>query len=482
MPTNPPMTLPLDPHLLAQWRFDERKRWEDGRDPAQQGVSMVLGRWPDRLEFRSRTEVPGVADSARSIASTADAAAYRAQLLEVVGRITALGGVAEAAAPAVAAVPADDAADADDWLSRLDARLSSPPPPAAQDATHVAPPASAPADAELPDFLAPAPWEDAAPAPPEDAFYVPPAAEPPAPEIHRARDAVPAVPVLDFVVEPEEPRSENGAEPAGDDSAAASEALPVFAFDRGPAADDPISSTEVEAEDAPRQPSAGGEEADAAAVHAEEAAPEPTVVPAEAPAAVEFQGALPAPEPVGTVDPAEASTSTTVAQPSAGTGADTSAGSPDAEAVRDRLAALGREMGMGVWGRGAAPEAGAAPQVDAAVASRLAALDVVWTDGGRFVGAFLVAPASAAEGLLGLADVLALQPGVGIPFYVVASESSRQALRRAAGRPTFARLNPPLADACRFIAFEALDQALSRVSGFLRYLRPEFVESLAERL
>jgi hypothetical protein len=486
MPVHPPITIPVDPHVLAQWRFDERRRWEEQRDPALQAVSMVLGRWPDRLEFRTRAEVPGVSESARLIAAAADGPAYRAQLLEIASRIGSMTGVTDTphvaeAEPVAAQAPADDpgdAADADDWLSKLDARLSSPPAPAAQDATHVAPrPAVEAADAALPDFLAAAPWESAeaaAPAAPieEDAFYVPPSVAEPAaaPAVDLPSVSAPAVPVLDFVVEPDDAPSGNGEMPP----MRLEEEEPVESPSGiGSISPPPIPTPEPVAA-APSEPVFIDEVA--------YAAPEPGPAPAaEAhppvdvpqPAEAASSAAAPAPALASSTAPAASTV------PPASTASSAGAGS-----VRERLVALGREMGLEVWGRDVAPDAGggALPPLDAAVLRRLASVDVVWAQGGRFVGAFLVAPQPAVAGLLLLSDVLALQPGVEIPFFLVAAEADREELRREASRPTFARLTPPLAEACRFISVEKLADSLANVSAFLRYLRPEFVEALAERL
>jgi hypothetical protein len=112
----------------------------------------------------------------------------------------------------------------------------------------------------------------------------------------------------------------------------------------------------------------------------------------------------------------------------------------------------------------------------------LDSLDVVWTQGGRFVAAFLVAPRPAVNGLLLLSDIAALRPGAEIPFFMVAPDAERAALRGEAARPTFARQSPPLAQSFRFVPAEKLEQSLANVGAFLRYLRPEFVEALAEHL
>ena len=47
-------------------------------------------------------------------------------------------------------------------------------------------------------------------------------------------------------------------------------------------------------------------------------------------------------------------------------------------------------------------------------------------------------------------------------------------------RPTFSRLDPRLAEICRFNPFEELRERLAQVKGFVQYLKPDFLEELSE--
>jgi hypothetical protein len=59
-------------------------------------------------------------------------------------------------------------------------------------------------------------------------------------------------------------------------------------------------------------------------------------------------------------------------------------------------------------------------------------------------------------------------------------KTSAPSLYIARNRPTFARLDPPLSEVCRFISFAELSQKLSEVRDYLRYLRPEFLDELSD--
>jgi hypothetical protein len=73
-----------------------------------------------------------------------------------------------------------------------------------------------------------------------------------------------------------------------------------------------------------------------------------------------------------------------------------------------------------------------------------------------------------------------MQPNLNIPLYLVAPEEKRDKVIAEINRPTFARLDPPLSEVCRFISFAELSQKLSEVRDYVRYLRPEFLDELSE--
>ena len=49
-------------------------------------------------------------------------------------------------------------------------------------------------------------------------------------------------------------------------------------------------------------------------------------------------------------------------------------------------------------------------------------------------------------------------------------------------RPTFSRLKPPLREICRYIPYAALKNKVESARDFLQYLKPEFLDEIAESL
>jgi hypothetical protein len=88
---------------------------------------------------------------------------------------------------------------------------------------------------------------------------------------------------------------------------------------------------------------------------------------------------------------------------------------------------------------------------------------------------------SIYSGLLRMADLLAMQPNIEIPLFIVAPDERRQAVFREIRRPVFASLPTPLARACQFISFQRLDNELDALGDRVKHLRPSFLDELAER-
>jgi hypothetical protein len=79
-----------------------------------------------------------------------------------------------------------------------------------------------------------------------------------------------------------------------------------------------------------------------------------------------------------------------------------------------------------------------------------------------------------------MADLVAMQPNINIPLYLVAPEERRSKVMTEVNRPTFSRLSPPLAGICRYIAFNILRERVEQVAGVVKYLKPEFLDELSE--
>jgi len=164
--------------------------------------------------------------------------------------------------------------------------------------------------------------------------------------------------------------------------------------------------------------------------------------------------------------------------------------------VQWRLLKLGSDMGMSVWvarndwsreWRGARLSdlprlRGELPhQFDQATNRIIEMIDVLWLDGNAIVAAFEIeSTTSIYSGLLRMSDLLAMQPNLNIPLFVVAPESRRSKVFAEVNRPTFSKLSTPLVDVCRYIAFESLERELARVAPFARYLKPDVLQEMSE--
>jgi predicted RNA-binding protein len=116
-------------------------------------------------------------------------------------------------------------------------------------------------------------------------------------------------------------------------------------------------------------------------------------------------------------------------------------------------------------------------QFDEATNKTIELIDVLWLQGNAIVAAFEVeSTTSIYSGLLRMADLIAMQPNLNIPLYLVAPDDRREKVMTEVNRPTFSKLSPPLSEICRYISFNGLNQ----VSSILRFLKPEFMEELSE--
>jgi hypothetical protein len=164
--------------------------------------------------------------------------------------------------------------------------------------------------------------------------------------------------------------------------------------------------------------------------------------------------------------------------------------------IQHLLLTLGSEMGFTVWvarnDRGRIFNGGKLAerfkvkeslplQFDEVTTRTIELIDVLWLKGNAIVAAFEVeSTTSIYSGLLRMSDLLAMQPNLNIPLFIVAPDERRDKVIEEVNRPTFSRLTPPLVEVCRFIAFSALRTRLKEVGAFVRYLKPEFLDELSE--
>jgi hypothetical protein len=164
--------------------------------------------------------------------------------------------------------------------------------------------------------------------------------------------------------------------------------------------------------------------------------------------------------------------------------------------IQWRLMHLGSQMGLNVWaprvdrGRGwNGSKIGDIPtildalptQFDAATTKTVENIDVLWLSGKAIVAAFEVEhTTSIYSGLLRMSDLLTMQPNIDIKLYLVGPDERYSKFTREVPRPTFASRSKPLHTLCRFLPYSKLCQSLEAAKSVLKYLKPEFLDEIAE--
>lgn len=120
-------------------------------------------------------------------------------------------------------------------------------------------------------------------------------------------------------------------------------------------------------------------------------------------------------------------------------------------------------------------------QFDDATNRTIEHIDVLWLKGHSIVAAFEIeSTTSVYSGLLRMSDLIAMQPNLNIPLYLVAPDERRARVIAEINRPTFSRLSPPMSEMCRYISFSTLRERLTEVRRMAKYLKPEFLDELSE--
>ena len=164
--------------------------------------------------------------------------------------------------------------------------------------------------------------------------------------------------------------------------------------------------------------------------------------------------------------------------------------------IQWRLLKLGSEMGLDVWvarnDRNKEYNGNSfnninriktelPRQFDEATTKTIELIDVLWLKGNAFVAAFEIEHSTQIySGLLRMADLIAMQPNLNIPLYIVAPDERREQVIREVNRPVFSRLNPPMNRICSYISYSSLIESTSKASAFIRHLKPDFIEDIAE--
>jgi hypothetical protein len=120
-------------------------------------------------------------------------------------------------------------------------------------------------------------------------------------------------------------------------------------------------------------------------------------------------------------------------------------------------------------------------QFDQATNKIVELIDVLWLKGNAIVAAFEVeSTTSIYSGLLRMSDLVAMQPNISIPLFLVAGEERRGKVIEQVNRATFSRMTPPLAEICRYISFEGLREALHENRNVIRFLKPDWLQAISE--
>jgi hypothetical protein len=108
-------------------------------------------------------------------------------------------------------------------------------------------------------------------------------------------------------------------------------------------------------------------------------------------------------------------------------------------------------------------------------------IDVLWLEGNAIVAAFEIeSTTSIYSGLLRMSDLLARQPNISVPLFLVAPEERREQVIRQVNRPTFERMKPPLVEVCRYISFEGFREALTNAQDYISFLKPTWLQEVSE--
>jgi len=123
-------------------------------------------------------------------------------------------------------------------------------------------------------------------------------------------------------------------------------------------------------------------------------------------------------------------------------------------------------------------------QFDDATNKTIELIDVLWLQGNAIVAAFEIEhTTSVYSGLLRMSDLISMQPNLNIRLYIVAPDERSEKVYREINRPTFTRsLKPPLTEICQFIPYSALQAKLHQVGDMLPYMKPDFLDAIAESL
>jgi hypothetical protein len=172
------------------------------------------------------------------------------------------------------------------------------------------------------------------------------------------------------------------------------------------------------------------------------------------------------------------------------------AGGPTHTEIQWRLLDLGSKIGLKVWAPksdrnkgwegkriGDVPNLleGLPTQFDKVTNKTIENIDVLWLSGQTIVAAFEVEHTSSIySGLLRMSDLITMQPNLDIKFYLTAPDGRYEKFCNEVARATFASRKKPLHTICSFLPYSKLCARLEEAKNVLRYLRPEFLDEIAD--
>jgi hypothetical protein len=117
-------------------------------------------------------------------------------------------------------------------------------------------------------------------------------------------------------------------------------------------------------------------------------------------------------------------------------------------------------------------------QFESRAQSIIELIDVLWLHGNGIYAAFEIEhTTSIYSGILRMSDLVSLIPNLSMKLFLVTPDARRTRVCDELARPTFHGLR--LSDICRVITFERLEGEIERAGENVRFMRPEFVDSIA---
>lgn len=108
-------------------------------------------------------------------------------------------------------------------------------------------------------------------------------------------------------------------------------------------------------------------------------------------------------------------------------------------------------------------------------------IDVLWMKGNAIIAAFEIeSTTSVYSGILRMADLIAMQPNINFPLYLVAPDSRKNKVFAEVNRPVFSHLSPPMKEICKYISFSTLKDRITQISNVIKHIKPEFLDDFAE--